>query len=97
MIDSIIRDVLRDAPNIEIISSENPGIISDYDVLVLNSLDSEPEGNGYSSPSPSSGIVMVNSGGRTATVFRKLSEDLNLEISAPIALERAILMAAEQG
>lgn len=96
MIDSIIRDVLRDAPGIEVVSQSADQKVGDYDVLVLNTLDDEPTMAGYNTQSPSAGIVMVGSEGRTATIFRRLSEELSLEKSPPIALERAIMMAAKR-
>ena len=97
MIDSIIRDVLRDSPNIEVIASSAIDQTDGYDVLILNAIDGDKRASGYNNASPSSGIVMVDSGGRTATVFRRSNDRLNLESTAPQALERAIMLAAGQG
>ena len=97
MIDSIIRETLSDAQDIDVISSAASEGIEDYDVLVLNTLEGEARGKGYNSPSPSSGIVMVSREARSAIVFRRLDGDLLLEQSARIALARAIKLAAGQG
>lgn len=91
-----MRDVLRGAPEIEIVNTRNGQAPTDYDVLVLNSLEGDSDPSGYARPRPDAGIVMVAGEGRTASVFRRLGDDLCLDDAVPLALKQAIFLAAER-
>lgn len=94
MVEAIMRDVLTGSPEIEIVNCADGQVPADYDVLVLNAVEGETDPSGYTRPRPDTGIVMVAAEGRTACVFRRTSEDLCLDESAPVALKNAILLAA---
>ncbi|ABC63946.1 hypothetical protein [Erythrobacter litoralis] len=96
LIEAIMRDVLSGSAAIEIVEVGDKPPHTDYDVLVLNSLEGDVGKSGYARPRPNAGIVMVASEGRTASVFKRLSEDLHLDESASLALENAILLAADR-
>lgn len=97
LVEAIMRDVLMGAPDIEIINTPDGDLPTDYDVLVLNGLEGDGDASGYTRPRPDAGIVMVAAEGRTASVFRRISQDLCLDDAAPLALKNAILLAAGRG
>ncbi len=94
MIDSIIRNVLSDVPQIRIISNGEADAAAGYDVLILSDLADEARSAVDQGAPPLSGIVLLNQSGHTAAVFCRLNKDLNLEQSVPRALEEAIFLAA---
>lgn len=96
MIDSIINETLRGRPELEIIEADQTNADTNYDVLVLSSLEHEADDSGLHSPSPSSGIVILAADGENATVFHKPIQIADLNDKGLVALEEAIMLAAGQ-
>ena len=94
MFDSLLRDLLRGAPDISLVSDDPQGHEPEYDVLIVNGIDAARGLLGSSVRPPASGIVLFGRSGGKASIFRRIGSDLQLEQPVEQGLAEAIRLAA---